>query len=484
MKQIKNGWKLSGSAAILSVLIATGCAENDNTSDLRVIHASKDAPPVNVRVGVKNEITDLDYAESSGYVPVMSGKRKLAVEAIIPGGNLDVIEVKRFNFKKNERYNVLAIGNTADIGPLVVAESAVEPGIDQVSIAVVHASVDAGQVDVYVTGPGVEVTEADAAFSFDFEGVVDLEAVPAGQYRIQVTPAGLKEPVVYDSGTVDLSGFAGQKILLAAISSENETETAASPVKLLAATDSAYLSIIDSRTLAGARVVHLSPDAGLAVNPAMPEDGQVEVFASTGGGSVELIPAFAYTDVVPAQDAASGDKFVQVGPANYQFSVAPDGAGIGGAVFTSDPVALEAGEEYSVIAAGYVLTTPGFGLLPTVDDNRSIVTQVKVKVAHAAPLAGTVDVFVTPSVANFSTSDVESGAAGDPLLDGFEFGSITDYVSLAPGSYDIRVVPEGGTTAINIEDFPLAGGTVATVIARQADGDGDPAGFGVELLIN
>ena len=72
---------------LVSTLVLAGCGDDMLTSDLRVIHASKDAPPVNVRVGNKNEITELDYAESSGYVSVRAGIRKLAVEAIIPGGN-------------------------------------------------------------------------------------------------------------------------------------------------------------------------------------------------------------------------------------------------------------------------------------------------------------------------------------------------------------------------------------------------------------
>lgn len=137
-----------------------------------------------------------------------------------------------------------------------------------------------------------------------------------------------------------------------------------------------------------------------------------------------------------------------------------------------------------MIAAGNVLGGPAFTLLATSDENRPIVTQSSVKVVHAAPLAGLVDVFVTPAGA-FTTAEVESGAAGDPLLDGFAFGDITDYVAVPPGDYDVRVVPEvSGVTAINFEGLTLMPGLVATAIARQPDGDGVPADFALELLIN
>jgi len=84
-----------GLATVLlaALLTLTGCSDSDgkDRSDLRVIHSSDDAPTVNVRVGSKTPISDLDYAESSGYVEVRSGARDVVVEAIVLGGNVDVI---------------------------------------------------------------------------------------------------------------------------------------------------------------------------------------------------------------------------------------------------------------------------------------------------------------------------------------------------------------------------------------------------------
>ena len=117
-----------------------------------------------------------------------------------------------------------------------------------------------------------------------------------------------------------------------------------------------------------------------------------------------------------------------------------------------------------------------------------MVTQASVKVLHAAPLAGPVNVYVTPGDA-FTDADILAGLAGDPLLAGFEFGALTDYVPLTPNTtegYDIRVIPVGTTTiAINIDNFPLDAGTVATVIARQpAAGGAAPTDFNVVVLTN
>ena len=323
------------------------------------------------------------------------------------------------------------------------------------------------------TTPVVNVTSVDPTFSFDFKGQIDAGALPAGAYQIQITPTGSKS-VAYDSGELDLSAFAGQKLMLVAVSTTNETAQQTSPVKLLAATDSSNLELYDEDSNAGARVVHLSPDAGTAAG------GPVEVFATSSSlatSPTELIDAFSYTDVVP-----SPGTYVSVPEGDYVFYVAPDGAGIGSSVYTSPTLSLDEAAEYTVIAAGYVLTTPAFGLLATEDENRSIVTQASVKVVHAAPAAGLVDVYVT-TAGQFSASDVANGLAGAPLLADFAFADITDYVAVAPGDYDIRVVA-GGAVAINVEGFNLAAGSVSTVIARQPIDAGLPDDFNVVVLTN
>jgi hypothetical protein len=167
----------------------------------------------------------------------------------------------------------------------------------------------------------------------------------------------------------------------------------------------------------------------------------------------------------------------------YVFDVAPDTDSIGDSVFTSASVTLAAGREYTVVATGRVLSGPAFGLLFSGDDSRAIATQASIKVVHAAPAAGNVDVFVTPAGA-FTVNDVETGVAGAPLLDEFAFAEITDYVAVAPGSYDVRVVA-GGVAAINIENLPLDPGSVSTVVARgPVEPAGVPNDFGVILLTN
>ena len=470
--------------AAAGAFVLTGC-DDDDAAQLRVIHASPDAPAVNVKLDSRERISNLDYAHSSGYLEVGTGNDDITVEAIIPGGNADVISVPGFGFAKDVRYNIIAVDNTADIEPLVVNESAATPGAGEVAVAVVHASPDAPPVDVYVTAPGTDVSDVNVLpnFSFDFKDpAVDAGNLPAGIYDITVTLAGTKT-VAYNISDVDLSPFAGQKLMLVAVSTTTDTNKLASPVKLLVATDTTQLVLLDEDTQTGARVLHLSPDADAVAAMTVPS-GAVEVWTDANSplGQTELIPAFNYTDVVPGSDS-----YVPLPGGDYVFDVAVDGAGPG-TLYTSPALNLSAGSEFTAIAAGLVGATPAFTLLATEDNNRSVITQASVKVVHGAPAAGTVNVFVTPA-GQFSAADVENGLAGEPLLENFEFGAITDYVAVAPGNYDIRVVPLSlGVAAINEENVALPEGLVATVLARQPNDPGSPSGtpaeFGIEVLTN
>ena len=152
----------------------------------------------------------------------------------------------------------------------------------------------------------------------------------------------------------------------------------------------------------------------------------------------------------------------------------------------SGTIPLAAGEEYTVIAAGDVISgAPAFTLLATQDENRSVATQVSVKVVHAAAAVGNVNVHVTPVGNACSQMDVIMENPGcEALLASFAFGTISDYVAVAADSYDIRVVV-GGAVAIEALAFPLAAGTVATVVAVGADeDDNDPAVPGLVVLTN
>jgi len=469
---------LISSTLVLSALLAA-CSDDDDptpTAQIRAIHAVPDAPPVNIKLNGNAAVTTLDYAENSGFATARAGTYDIAVEAIIPGGNLDVITVNDADLTQGTQTTVFAVG-TVDSGDadaleaLVVPEPTNEPASNEVVIKVVHAAPVADAVDIYVTAPGAALA-GETPIDANYKASAELPApVAVGNYQVRITEDGNAANVLYDSGSIDFTPFAGQKLLVAAMNTSNATEAAASPVKLVAINNTTQVEILDTDTQTGAKVVHLSPDAGTAV-------GAVEVFAND---VVELIDSFEYADVV-----ADASTYALVDAGTYDFDVSDDDDvnDPPAANFSLDGAELAAGAETTVIAVGYVATSPEFDLIASADENRAYATHARVKVIHGAAAVGDVDVYVAPA-GDFSTADINAGNGPNALLEDFSFKSDSGYVDVAADAYDIFVVDAvSETVAIEANNVAIGTGDVLTVIARGPDGDGTPGSAGLLVLTN
>ena len=105
-------------------------------------------------------------------------------------------------------YTVLATGRVAAIAPLVLEDDLANPAAGNVKLRLVHASPTAGTVDIYVTAPATDLAVAQPTLtSVPFRAASDYLEVPAGTYRVRITPAGTKT-VAIDVNHVTLA--AGQ----------------------------------------------------------------------------------------------------------------------------------------------------------------------------------------------------------------------------------------------------------------------------------
>jgi len=95
----------------------------------------------------------------------------------------------------------------------------------------------------------------------------------------------------------------------------------------------------------------------------------------------------------------------------------------------------------------------------TVDAATPASGSVKIRVVHGSYLAGPVDVYVTAPGTTLSASSV-------PTISNFVFGTITKYLTVPAGSYEVQVTPHGSlTAAITVPSITLASGQLYTAIA-------------------
>lgn len=409
---------------------------------LRVVHASSDAPDVNVLIGGYPAITGLSYGQSSENFPLGPNTYNVAVQAILPGtATPNVIGPLDLTLAEATNYKVFAVGSVAGstLEPLVVTSDVKALAAGNVRLQVVHAASAAPTVDIHVTAPNDPLGSALA--TLDFKGFTQALDVPAGDYRVRITLPG-QSTVVFDSGTLSLAG--GTDLVVAAI---NNRFSGASPVSLLAITPNGdELDIKDANTTSSVRVVHNVSDA-----PA------VDVIVND---AIKLVEGLAFPNFTP---------YVGVAPDTYNVKVAA--AADNSVVVINNDLTLEAGKFYSVLAVGS-LGNNTIEPLVLSDNPRRVATEARVRIVHGSTLAGPVDIYVT------ATNDISTAT---PAFRNLPFKAETGYVRLAAGNYVVTVTPAGTkTAAIGPVPLTLQANKIYTAVAR--DGAGLNADVGLILL--
>jgi len=438
-------------AVAVAALALTACGDDDDSPligqptpsqlALRVLHASPDAPEVNILVNGTAALSGVDYKEGSGFLTLDAGSYDLAVEAITPAGNAVVIDLPGTALAADTDYSVLAIGKVAGgtLSALVLdnPQSAIPAG--QVRARVVHASPDAPQVDIFVTAPGAPLSGESPLATLSFGENAGPVTVPAGDYQIRIATPGPSGTVVFDSGTVTLP--AGADLLVAAV---NNTATGPSPVSLVVNTGATQFEILDAATTADIRVGHLSADA-----PA------VDVVVNDDFGS-PAVSGLTFPTVT---------GYLSVPPGAYNFKVV-DNATQSLTAINLDAT-LDPGVRYSALA---VNDFSNIEPLVLTDAVRSVATEARVRIVHASPTAGAVDIYVTAPGADITQLS--------PAFAGVPFKAETGFVPLPAGNYDVKVTPAGNPLIVAIAaSLSLSGGDVLTAIARDNAGGGVPLGL-------
>jgi hypothetical protein len=405
--------------AVLGLSVGTAaCGDDDDdngtnppeqTAQVRAVHASPDAPAVDIYVeGSSTPIaTNVSYGDATPYVTVPAGSYNIQLRPAGADSSTDPIyETGNVSLTADAVLTAVAAGllNSADAADsfriIPQFEGFATPGSGNAIVRILHAGADAPTVNLDVGADGSnEITDL-ARFADTGAAGVDL---PGGS---PITLGVVVDGITVTTFTIPALD-AGTEYFVIATGLIAQTDIMADDAfKLLAVTEaSASLFIPQDGPDAGSamlRAVHASPDA-----PA------VDVYAE--GISIPLFTALAYGD-------ASLYTSVPAGMYNVQLRAHPS--------TEADPVVYETGmievaanQTITAIASGFLApATPesAFRILPLVED-WGVPQSTLVRIVHAGPDAPSVDIDVGDD-GNVDYSDLarfaDTGAAGIALPSG------------------------------------------------------------------
>jgi LPXTG-motif cell wall-anchored protein len=207
---------LFGAVLVLTLSMATSALAADGKAMVRVVHASPDAPAVDVWVNGSVAFSNLPFKGITSYAGLDAGSYQVQVTPT--GAATPVVIDATLDLAADTDYSVVAVGLLANIEPLVLVDNNSTPAAGKAHVRFVHASPDAPAVDVAVKGGPVLFSNVP------FKGVGDYLPVDTGTYDLEVRLAGtttvalevpgvkLDDQVVY---TIFAMGLAGDGTLTA-----------------------------------------------------------------------------------------------------------------------------------------------------------------------------------------------------------------------------------------------------------------------------
>lgn len=186
-------------ALLFALLVVPAAFAQSGSAKVRVIHASPDAPAVDVFVNGNAVLTNVGFFAASPYLDLPAGTYRVQVAPTGAGAGSAVIDAN-LTIEAGRAYTVAAVGPVASIRPQVIVDDLRAPAAGQAKVRVYHFSPDAPAVDVKLANGTTLIG------NLAFPNASNYLEVPAGTYDLQVTPAGGSAVVINLPGTAVNAG--------------------------------------------------------------------------------------------------------------------------------------------------------------------------------------------------------------------------------------------------------------------------------------
>lgn len=180
----------------VSVLFVACDKDDDDpmsTSQVMVVHASPNAPNVDVRINNNVALSNVPYPTNSGYTQLNSGSTNIKVA---PAGTTTNVIDATVNLEANKNYSVFAVDSVSKIKAAVVVDDLTTPASGKAHVRFFHFSANAPAVDIAVTGGPVLFSNRTFNDQGTNASVANFTPLNAGTYNLEVRAAGTNTVVL------------------------------------------------------------------------------------------------------------------------------------------------------------------------------------------------------------------------------------------------------------------------------------------------
>jgi hypothetical protein len=401
--------------------------EESPTSQIRVLHLSRDAGAVDVWAGTDTRaVEDLGFPEGTDYLTLDEGTYTFNITGAGGDPTSPVLSIEGVELQADKTYTAVAFNDAASIQALALEDDYAGLASGDIRVRAIHAAPGVGTVDIWNISDPLNPAPLYQGVGFGDAG--DYLDIPAGTYTLGVDVNADAEP--------DLA-FALPTLAEGTVASLFAVQDANDDVFLLAQfADGSTARIDASDPPTYLRVLHLSRDT-----PA------VDVYA------------FDTTLAVSGLDFPVSTGYLALDPGTYTFNVTAAGGDPASPALSIQDIDLMSGSFYTAVAFDDLSSIQA---LPLEDDYEDVASgEIRVRAVHTAVGVGQVDIW--------EVSDSQNPLA---LYTDVDFGVAGAYLDLPAAAYTLGFDLDNDASADVTFDIPsLPAGTVANIFAVTDSND-------------
>jgi hypothetical protein len=187
---------IAAAAAVLIAGASTFSVQAADQARVRVLHASPDAPNVDVYANGNRVLSNVPFKTASDYLAVPAGTYTFEVRPAGAAANSTPVISATADLGAGMDYTVAAVDKVAQISARILVDNNAMPAAGKAHVQVLHASPDAGPVDVALKGgpvlvPNLPFGEQQGPLPVD-AGTYDLEVRAAGTSTVALPLDGVR----------------------------------------------------------------------------------------------------------------------------------------------------------------------------------------------------------------------------------------------------------------------------------------------------